>query len=184
MTRSTAVKHKCVSSELGLKISFGGCRASLGSMADPRDVAEALGFGPWKHPKEVGKDFAAFKLQLEKLHDSRSHGSIPWLTKQFEDLEGKIMLRSRTPLPDSSPSEPLLPPDFWLAPRLADALTATKQLQKSVRKLEAQIQHIAAAFDIDLSLKLELLKMMKHLSPPPPLDVFGLALRRLEQLHL
>ena len=109
-------------------------------MATPFDVTEALGFR---------RDFSTLKLQLERLQQPHAHGSIPWLIDQLQSLERKVMLRSRTPLPDA-PTESVLPPDFWLAPRLADTLATTKQLQKTVRKLDAQVQHVAQLLSIDL----------------------------------
>ena len=119
-------------------------------MATPSEVAEALGFGPWRHPQEIGRDFSVMKVQLERLQQPNAHGSIPWLIDQLQSLERKVMLRSRTPLPEAR-DEPVLPPDFWLAPQLAETMATTKRLQTTIQKLDAQVQHMAQLLSIDLT---------------------------------
>ena len=120
--------------------------------ADPAAVAAALGFGPWQKPSQVGRDFVSMKEQLQGLGDAKLDGTPAWCKAQIQMLERKVMIRTPTPHPigELNPELPLYPPDFWICPRIHKLVADVKELQKTNRHLQAQLQQLAEATNTTL----------------------------------
>ena len=98
---------------------------------------ESGGYGPWKDSAELGREVSSLKQSMSRLE--KGHGSVPWLAKQLENLERKVMRRSPTPLPDIVPVTELFPEDFWICPKLTQVLEDNKMLQKVTNDLQKTV---------------------------------------------
>ena len=116
-------------------------------MTDPTAMATALGLGPWQNFQDMGRDIIKLKRAVANLQDAKRNGSVPCLNKQLENLE----LRSGTARLDGTPQLPLMPPDYWIAPKLTQAVADIKVLEAEVSKLNKDMAIVATALNVDLT---------------------------------